>query len=125
MSAATVFRDQLGAGISFPLGREVLAEHLGEEVVAVYFISTATWLRQAVPLDSPRLPVLRLQRRRLGLRVRNERITPLPEGCSLHAIVYAVPSHLRKVVLDALLSCGHDWANGGRARVAPAGGLVV
>jgi hypothetical protein len=110
MSATTVFKDKLGAGISFPIGGEALAEHLGAEIVAVYFISTATWLRQAAPLDSPHLPVLRLQRRRARLRVRNERITPLPEGCSLHAIVYAVPSRLRKVVLDALQGGARDWA---------------
>src|SRR4029077_9050797 len=103
MSATTVFRDKLGAGISFPLGREALARPFSAEVVAVYFISTATWLRQAVPLDNPRLPLLRLQRQRVGLRVRNERISPLPEGCTLHAIVYAVPSRLRKIVFGILM----------------------
>jgi hypothetical protein len=117
-SATTVFRDKLGVGISFPVGKEALAEHLRQEIVAVYFIRTATWLRQAAPLDSPHLPALRLQRRRVGLRVRNERIAPLPEGCSLHAIVYAVPSRIRKVVFDALLSRARDWAEGGRARPA-------
>jgi len=59
MSATTVFRDKIGAGINFPIGREALAEHLGAETVAVYFINTATWVRQAAPLDSPHLPVLR------------------------------------------------------------------
>jgi hypothetical protein len=66
MSATTVFKDKLGAGVNFPLRRDVLAKHFDAEVVAVYFISTATWVRQAAPLDGPRLPVLRLQRHRVG-----------------------------------------------------------
>lgn len=116
MSVTTVFKDKLGAGTSFPLGNEALATRLEHEVVALYLVATATWVRQVKPLDGPRLPVLRLQRSRVLLRVRNDRIAPLPEGCSLHAIAYAVPSGVRKVASDALASHVADWAVGGKAR---------
>jgi hypothetical protein len=49
----------------------------------------------------------------------------LPEGCSLHVVVYAVPSRLCKVVRDALVGRVRDWADCGRALVGEAGGLVA
>jgi hypothetical protein len=125
LSATTVFRDKLGAGISFPIARDALDKHLVGEVVALYFVSTSSWLRQAVPLDSPRLPVLRLQRHRLQLRVGNERIAQLPESCSLHLIVYALPSRLRAAALEAIVAGVHDWTDVGRLLTGEANGLVA
>jgi hypothetical protein len=104
MSATTVFRDRLGAGLSFPIGLGGIDEALTAERVAAYFVNQSTWLRQAVPLNSPRLPVLRLQRYRPSLRVANERVTALPHEPSLYALVYAVPSTVRPVARALLAS---------------------
>jgi len=49
----------------------------------------------------------------------------LPEGCSLHVIVYAVPSRLSRLVLDALMIAATDWTADGRAKTGEAGGRVA
>jgi hypothetical protein len=49
----------------------------------------------------------------------------MPEGCSLHVLVYAVPSNLRKTILDTLLADAKKWTVVAKSRPGGHAGLVA
>jgi hypothetical protein len=100
----TVFKDPLPKGGSYPAGATALADAMGGPPSALYFVATATWVRQAHPFeDSTEFPLIRVQRRRPGLRVRNEKVSASADSFERFVVVYAVPSSLRAGVKQPLL----------------------
>lgn len=124
---STAFRDVLPAGTAYPLSLERLATLLPGRDFAAYFIATATWARQAAPLQGEALPVLRLQSQAPRLRVRNERMSAEARTCSLHALVYAVPIARNDAITEALAALAPDWLEPWSGQLVlfhePAGGL--
>jgi len=108
----TAFRDALPAGSSFPVGLERLVPLLSGREFAAYFVATATWAHQAFPPDSPRLPVLRIQRERPTFRVRGDHIAPHASTFPLHVLIYSVPATRRQAIADALAALPADWLHG-------------
>ena len=109
VAVTTAFKDRLPKGLSFAVGASALNEMVGDVVAAAYFINSSTWMRQAVPVDAPELPLLRWQKRRPGLRVGSERVHPLPEACAFYVLVYAVPSTLKHSAETALRASAREW----------------
>ena len=105
----TAFRDALPAGSSFPVGLERLVPLLSGREFAAYFVATATRAHQAFPPDSPRLPVLRIQRERPAFRVSGDRVAPAASSFPLHVLIYSVPATRRRAIADALAALPTDW----------------
>ena len=123
----TAFRDALPQGAAYPLSLERLETLLSGREFAAYFIASATWVRQAAPLQGEALPVLRLQSQAPRLRVRSERPSANVRTCSLHALVYAVPSARNHAIGEALAALANDWLEPWNGQLVlfhdPAGGL--
>lgn len=97
----TVFKDKLPARTSYPVG---LSDFSGCTVsVDVYFIHSATWVRQAMPTtDTGAVPLARFQLSRPGLRVRNEAVASVEDPNAVPVMIYSVPSERRDVCRAAL-----------------------
>lgn len=121
----TVFKDVLPKNVSFPVGATALGGVLGEVDAALYFLNSSTWVRQAAPLSSADLPLLRWQRDRPRLRVGNERVRNAPENCDLHILVYAVPSSVKHEAQAALVASASAWAPITKDASTRAGAFVV
>lgn len=49
MKSVTLFRDPVPNGQSYPIGLEAIGSVVPDQRLAMYFISLATWIRQAYP----------------------------------------------------------------------------
>lgn len=110
MPVTTVFKDRLPKNVSFIVGAATLNEILEDADAAVYFVNSSTWVRQAAPLTSSELPLLRWQRSRPRLRIGYKRLHDAPEDCNLHILVYAVPSRTKHEARAALVTSAAAWA---------------
>ncbi len=98
----TAFRDAVPSSTTYPVGLTLLCELFPRIPFAAYFVATATWVRQAAPLESARLPVLRMQSKMPMFRVRNHLVSRDAQRYDLHIIVYGVPVARKRTIANAL-----------------------
>lgn len=109
MKSFTAYRDHLPKGQSYPIGLSSINSMVPDKCLAVYFISTATWVRQVYPLKGDELPVIRVQLTKPILRVRNEKVKNSDNVVDYHILIYTVPSNMLTAVSEKVKAVTKDW----------------
>ncbi len=100
----TAFKYPLPKGQTYPIGLESLDILFLNKSLAVYFISSATWVRQVYPIDGITWPVIRMQNTKPMLRVRNEDMEISDDKIDGYTIIYSLPNNLKNEVSTLLKS---------------------
>jgi len=108
----TLFRDKLPRGLCFPIGLELLDEHLPffrAHELAVFFVWQSTWAAQyfnpVIGRDG-KLTILQIRRTAPHMRINQNKVKVIPKGCYAAISEYAISSELRKCVIDTFIDSG-------------------